>query len=106
MWPDLVVGRAPCGPGHPGLMQGLEPTLVQVLVAALAIEALDVAVLYEAPRLVKSGPLSMRTTCGYPRNSAARSSTRAPCSPDDTVRPMRARLDGPPAAKPVRPVAL
>jgi hypothetical protein len=32
-------------------MQVLEPALVQVLVAKLAVEALDVAVLHRAPRL-------------------------------------------------------
>lgn len=36
---------------HPGLLQGLEPALVQVLIAELPVEALDVAVLHRAPRL-------------------------------------------------------
>ena len=49
--PDLVVVRAPCGHGHPGLVQGLEPALVQMLVTELAIEALDVAVLHGTPWL-------------------------------------------------------
>jgi hypothetical protein len=32
-------------------VQGLEPALVQVLIAELAVEALDEAVLHRAPRL-------------------------------------------------------
>ena len=39
-WPDLVAVRSPDRHGHPGLMQGLEPALVQVLVTELAVEAL------------------------------------------------------------------
>ncbi|MDT4843859.1 hypothetical protein FQZ97_777970 [compost metagenome] len=49
--PDFVVVRAPDGHGCSGLMQGLEPALVEVFIAELAIEALDVAVLHRAPGL-------------------------------------------------------
>src|SRR6185312_9920345 len=44
--PDLVVVLPPDRGGAPGLVQGLEPLLVQVLVPELAVEALDVAVLH------------------------------------------------------------
>jgi hypothetical protein len=33
-------------------------------------------------RLVNSGPLSVRTACGYPRNNAARSRTRVTYWPE------------------------
>lgn len=49
--PDLVVVGSPDRHGHPGLMQCLEPALVQVLATELAVEALDEAVLHGAPRL-------------------------------------------------------
>ncbi len=49
--PDLVVVRSPDRHGHPGLMQCLQPALVQVLVPELAVEALDLAILHGAPRL-------------------------------------------------------
>lgn len=48
---DLVVVRSPSRHGDSGLMQGLEPALVQVLITELAVEALDVPVLHGAPRL-------------------------------------------------------
>lgn len=51
MRPDLVVLLESGGYGHRGLMQCLEPALVQVLVAKLAVEALDVGVLHMAPGL-------------------------------------------------------
>jgi len=47
----FVVVRSPGRHGHPGLMQGFKPALVEVLVAELAVEALDVTVLHGAPRL-------------------------------------------------------
>ena len=46
--PDLVVVLAPSLDGCLGLMQVLEPLLVQALVPELAVEALDVAVLMPA----------------------------------------------------------
>ena len=49
--PDLVVVLPPGGRCAPGLMQGLEPLLVQALVPELAVEALDVAVLHGPARL-------------------------------------------------------
>ena len=48
MWSDFVVVRAPDGHGCSGLVQGLKPALIEVLVAELAIEAFDVAVLHRA----------------------------------------------------------
>ena len=48
VWSDFVVVRAPDGHGCSGLVQGLKPALVEVLVAELASEALDVAVLHRA----------------------------------------------------------
>ena len=62
---DLVVVRSPDRHGHPGLMQGLEPALVQVLVPELAVEALDVAVLHGAPRLDQDVANAMRLRPGH-----------------------------------------
>lgn len=49
--PGFVVVSSPDHHDHPGIKEGLEPALVQVLAAEIAVEALDVAVLYRAPRL-------------------------------------------------------
>ena len=49
--PYLVVVDAPLADDHPGLRERLEPVLVQALVAELAVEALDVAVLHGPPGL-------------------------------------------------------
>ena len=63
--PDFVVVRAPDGHGCSGLMQGLEPALVEVLIAELAIEALDVAVLHRAPWLDQDVADAMRLRPGH-----------------------------------------
>ena len=63
--PDLVVVRSPDRHGHPGLMQGLEPALVQVLVSELAVEALDVAVLHRAPWLDQDVANAVRLRPGH-----------------------------------------
>ena len=52
--PDLVVVLPPDGDGRSGLVQRLEPVVVQALVAELAVEAFDVAVLHGPARLVKA----------------------------------------------------
>ena len=62
---DLVVVRSPGRHGHPGLVQGLEPALVQVLVTELAVEALDVAVLHRAPRLDQDVANAVRLRPGH-----------------------------------------
>jgi len=49
--PDLVEVLPPNGDGRSSLRQCLEPVLVQALVAKLAVEALDVAVLHRPARL-------------------------------------------------------
>ena len=49
--PDFVVVRSPDGYCCFGLVQGLEPALGEVLVAQLAVEAFDVAILHRARRL-------------------------------------------------------
>lgn len=49
--PDLVVVLAPECDGRPGLLQRLEPLLVEALVPEFAIEAFDVAVLHRPPWL-------------------------------------------------------
>jgi hypothetical protein len=51
VWPDLVVVAPPGGDLGSRLVQALEPVLVQTLVAELAVEALDVAVLHGSPWL-------------------------------------------------------
>ena len=51
MRPNLVVVASPVGDGLAGLLQSLEPVLVEALVAELAVEALDAAVLHELARL-------------------------------------------------------
>ncbi len=56
---DLVVVLPPGGDGGPGLLQRPEPLLVQALVAELAVEALDVAVLHGSPRLDQDMPDAM-----------------------------------------------
>ena len=48
--PHLVVVDAPLTDDIPGLRERLEPVLVQALVAELAVEALDVAVLHRPAR--------------------------------------------------------
>lgn len=45
---DVVVTRVPDGHGCSSLMQGLKPTLVELLVAEFAIDAVDVSVLHRA----------------------------------------------------------
>ena len=52
--PDLVVVLPPDGDGRSGLVQRLEPVVVQAFVAELAVEAFDVAVLHGPARLVKA----------------------------------------------------
>ena len=82
MRPHLVVIEPPCGDFCTGLVQRLEPVLVQALVAEPTVEALDVAVLHGSrwldqdvsmpwlcaqpmkARLVNSGPLSVWTAAG------------------------------------------
>jgi hypothetical protein len=54
--PDFVVVRAPERCGRAGLVQGLEPALVQVLNAELAVEAFDEAALHRVPRLDQNVP--------------------------------------------------
>ena len=54
--PDLVVVTPPVGDGVAGLLQGREPELVETLVAELAVEALDVAVLHGFARLDEQMP--------------------------------------------------
>ena len=49
--PDLVVIGSPCGNALAGLLQRLEPALIQALVAKGAVEALDVRILGRAARL-------------------------------------------------------
>ena len=49
--PDFVVVRTPGSHGRSGLMQGLKPRLVQMLITELAVETLDVDVLHGAPWL-------------------------------------------------------
>ena len=49
--PDLVVVLTPVRDARSGLLQCLEPLLVQALVPELAVEALDVAVLHRPARL-------------------------------------------------------
>lgn len=63
--PDFVVVRAPDRHGHPGVVQGLEPALVQMLVTELAVEALDVAVLHLAPRLDQDVANAVRLRPGH-----------------------------------------
>ena len=64
--PDLVVVRAPSSRhGHLGLMQGLEPAFVQMLVTKLAVEALDVAVLHGAPWLDQGVPDAVGLRLGH-----------------------------------------
>jgi len=58
--PDVVVVRALDRHCHLGLMQGLEPATVQVLVTELAVDALDVAVLHRAPQLHQGVADAMR----------------------------------------------
>jgi hypothetical protein len=58
--PDLVVVLPPDGGGAPGLLQGLEPLLVEVLVPELAVEALDVAILHRPAWLDQDVPNAMR----------------------------------------------
>ena len=48
---DLVVVATPLGDDVAGLSQRREPVLVEALVAELAVEALDVAVLHRATGL-------------------------------------------------------
>src|SRR5512139_3352955 len=52
----LVVVATPVGDGLAGLLQRLEPVLVEALVAELAVEALDVAVLHGFARLDEQMP--------------------------------------------------
>jgi len=49
--PDLVVVLAPTGRRTSGFAERLEPLFVEVLIAELAVEALDVAVLHRPPGL-------------------------------------------------------
>ena len=63
--PDLVVGLPLDRYGHPGLMQGLKPALVEVLVTELAVEALYVAVLHGMPRLDLNVANAMRLCLGH-----------------------------------------
>jgi hypothetical protein len=49
--PDLVVVGSPFGDGLAGLLQRLEPVLIQTLIAKGAVEALDVRILCRAARL-------------------------------------------------------
>lgn len=49
--PNLVVVPTPCGNLGACLAQALEPVLIEALVAELAVEALDVAVLHGTPWL-------------------------------------------------------
>jgi hypothetical protein len=51
VWSDLVVVLTPVGNLLASLGQCLEPLLVQALIAELAIEALDIAVLHGSARL-------------------------------------------------------
>ena len=51
MRPDLVVIGSPCGNALAGLLQRLEPVLIQTLIAKGAVEALDVRILGRAARL-------------------------------------------------------
>src|SRR3954471_1645206 len=53
---DLVEVLSPRGFGSPSLGQRLEPVLVQALVAELAVEALDVAVLHRPAGLDQDVP--------------------------------------------------
>ena len=57
--PDLVVVAAPFANLGPGLVQCLEPVLVQALVAEAAVEALDVAVLHGSPGLDQDVPYAV-----------------------------------------------
>ena len=63
--PDLVVVRSPNRHGLPGLVQSLEPALVEMLVAELSVEALDVAVLHGAPWLDQDMANAMRLGPGH-----------------------------------------
>jgi len=49
--PDLVVVGSPCGDALSGLLQRLEPVLIQTFIAKGAVKALDVRVLGRAARL-------------------------------------------------------
>ena len=62
---DLVVVRSQDRHGCSGLVQALKPALVEVLVAELAIEARDVAVLHRAPRLDQDVASAMRLRPGH-----------------------------------------
>ena len=46
--PDLVVVGSPCGNALAGLLQRLEPVLIEAFIAESAVEALDVRVLGRA----------------------------------------------------------
>jgi len=83
VWPHFVVVAPPGGDRHTCLGQGLEPLLVQALLAQLAVEALDEGVLHrlagidqhvpdalalrpahERPAGDTADPLSVRTALG------------------------------------------
>ena len=57
--PDLVVVLPPGGDDRPGLGHGFEPVLVETLVAELAVETLDVAVLHRLAGLDEQGKRSV-----------------------------------------------
>jgi hypothetical protein len=63
--PDLVVVLPPGSDDSSGLGQSLEPMLVQALIAELAVEALDVAVLHRPARFDQDVANPMRY--GYKR---------------------------------------
>ena len=63
--PDLVMVLAPDANGGSGLVQRLEPMLVQALVPELAVEALDVAVLHRPPGLDEDVPNAVGLCPGH-----------------------------------------
>ncbi len=67
VWPDFVVVLPPGSDGSPGLLQRLEPLLVQALVPELAVEALDVAVRHRATRLDQDVPDAVRVGPAHER---------------------------------------
>src|SRR5712692_3460474 len=96
---DLVVIPPPGFDGLACFPQGSEPVLVQALIPPLAVEALDESILHRLPRLdemqfhpslvspdiqrlaCELWPLSVTRTCGTPRRSRNRSSTRTTRAP-------------------------
>jgi len=63
--PDLVVVLPPDSDGGSGLVQRLEPVLVQTLITKLAVEALNIAVLHWPPWFDQDVPNAMALRPGH-----------------------------------------